>query len=256
MLRGAGRLVRAKGYCCRFCSVVCFAMRVIARNVLVSFWGKHPEARASLEIWYKILRAAHWSTMDEIQRAAPNAKVLNRERARFEIAGGNYRLVAAFDFRRQTAFVKFIGTHAEYDRIDARSISQSEELLMEIRPIRTDEDHRAALAEIESCWGAPEGAEVGDKLDVLIALVDIYEAKRWPLESASRFDPVDVLHYAIDDLGHSAAELAEVLGSRSGADEILSRRRALTVEMIYKIGEAWKIPADLLIRPYKVERAA
>jgi mRNA interferase HigB len=99
-------------------------MRVIARNVLVGFWSKHPETRASLEIWHKIVRAADWRTMDEIQKAAPNAKALNRERVRFEIAGGNYRLVAAFDFRRQTAFVKFIGTHAEYDRIDARSISQ------------------------------------------------------------------------------------------------------------------------------------
>ena len=52
------------------------------------------------------------------------AKVLNRERVRFEVAGGNYRLVAAFDFRRQIAFVKFIGTHAEYDRIDALKVSQ------------------------------------------------------------------------------------------------------------------------------------
>jgi mRNA interferase HigB len=50
--------------------------------------------------------------------------VLNRERVRFEIAGGNYRLVAAFDFRRQIAFVKFIGTHAEYDRIDVLTASQ------------------------------------------------------------------------------------------------------------------------------------
>jgi mRNA interferase HigB len=62
--------------------------------------------------------------MDEVQRAAPKSKVLNRERARFEVAGGNYRLVVAFDFRRQVAFVKFIGTHAEYDRIDALTVSQ------------------------------------------------------------------------------------------------------------------------------------
>jgi mRNA interferase HigB len=99
-------------------------MRVIARNVLVGFWGKHPETGASLESWHKLVRAAHWGTMDEILKAAPNAKVLNRERVRFAIAGGNYRLVAAFDFRRQTIFVKFIGTHAEYDRIDALSVSQ------------------------------------------------------------------------------------------------------------------------------------
>ena len=125
-----------------------------------------------------------------------------------------------------------------------------------IRPIRTDEDHHAALAEIEACWGAAEGSEEGDRLDVLVALVESYEAKRWPIESNESFDPIDVLHYAIEELGHSQSELAELLGSRSRASEILTRRRALTVDMIYKISDAWKIPADLLVRPYKIETAA
>jgi mRNA interferase HigB len=99
-------------------------MRVIARNTLVGFWGKHPKAKIPLERWYRFVGTAHWKSTDEVQKAAPKAKVLNGERVRFEIAGGNYRLVAAFDFRRQIAFVKFIGTHAEYDRIDALTVSQ------------------------------------------------------------------------------------------------------------------------------------
>jgi len=99
-------------------------MRVIARSVLVRFCGKHPESKVSLERWYKLVRAAHWTSTDEVQKAAPKAKVLNRDRVRFEVAGGNYRLVAAFDFRRQIAFVKFIGTHADYDCIDALTVSQ------------------------------------------------------------------------------------------------------------------------------------
>ena len=125
---------------------------------------------------------------------------------------------------------------------------------MEIRPIRTDKDHKAALTEIESSWGAPESSEQGDKLDVLLALVEIYEAKRWPIDLGKRFDPIDVLNYAIDELGHTQAELAELLKSRSRASEILSRRRSLTVDMIHKISKAWKIPADLLVRPYRTER--
>lgn len=127
---------------------------------------------------------------------------------------------------------------------------------MDIRPIRTDEDHRAALAAIDALWGAPEGTEEGDKLDVFLALVDIYEAKRWPIDVDATFDPIDVLRYAIDELGHTQAELAELLGSRPRASEVLARRRALTVDMIHKIGKAWKIPADLLVRPYRLERAA
>jgi HTH-type transcriptional regulator/antitoxin HigA len=127
---------------------------------------------------------------------------------------------------------------------------------MDIRPIRTDEDHRAALAEIEACWGAAEEIEEGEKLEVLVALVELYEAKRWPIDTGESFDPVDMLRYAIDELGHTQAELGELLGSRSRASEILSRRRPLTVEMIHRISEAWRIPADLLVRPYKLDRAA
>ena len=88
---------------------------------------------------------------------------------------------------------------------------------------------------------------------MLLALVEIYEAKRWPIDIEESFDPIDVLNCAIEELGHTQAELAELLGSRSRASEILSRRRALTVDMIHKISEMWKIPA---VRPYKIERAA
>jgi HTH-type transcriptional regulator / antitoxin HigA len=127
---------------------------------------------------------------------------------------------------------------------------------MDIRPIRTDQDHRAALAAIDACWGAPEGSEEGDKLDVLVALVESYETRRWPIDSDERFDPIDVLDYAIEELGHTQSELAELLGSRSRASEILARRRALTVDMIHKLSQAWKIPADLLVRPSRVDGAA
>ncbi len=127
---------------------------------------------------------------------------------------------------------------------------------MEIQPIRTDGDHRSALAEIEACWGSPEGTEEGDRLDVLLALVGAYEEKRWPMDIDKNFDPIDVLNHAIEELGHPQADLAELLGSRSRASDVLSPRRALTVRMIHTISEAWKIPADLLVRPYKTERAA
>jgi mRNA interferase HigB len=99
-------------------------MRVIARNVLVAYSVRHPETKVPLERWYRLAKAAQWASMDDVQAAAPKAKVLNRERVRFEVAGGNYRLVVAFNFRRQIAFVKFIGTHAEYDSIDALTVSQ------------------------------------------------------------------------------------------------------------------------------------
>jgi HTH-type transcriptional regulator/antitoxin HigA len=121
---------------------------------------------------------------------------------------------------------------------------------MEIHPIRNDDDLAAAIREIEKLWGAAGGTEDGDKLDILSTLVEKYEEHRWPSIDAS--DPIDLLNYAIEELGHSQAELAELLGSRSRASELLNRRRPLTVEMIHKISETWKIPADLLVRPSRV----
>jgi HTH-type transcriptional regulator/antitoxin HigA len=125
--------------------------------------------------------------------------------------------------------------------------------MVEVNPIHNDADHKAAVAEIERLWGAAEGTPEGDKLDILLTLVDAYEEKRWPIEAA---DPVEALTYAIEEMGHTQNELANLLGSRSRASEILSRKRALTVEMIHKISSAWHIPAAVLIRPYEIENAA
>jgi HTH-type transcriptional regulator/antitoxin HigA len=121
---------------------------------------------------------------------------------------------------------------------------------MEIHPIRNNEDHAAAVREIGRLWGAAVGTEEGDKLEILATLVEKYEDSRWPIIDVS--DPIDLLNYAIDELGHTQAELADLLGSRSRASELLNRRRPLTVEMIHKISEAWKIPAELLVKPIRV----
>jgi len=98
-------------------------MRLIARSTLAEFGEKHPQARASLAHWFSVAKAAAWANAGEVQASFSKAKVLNGERVRFEVAGGDFRMVVAFDFRRSIAFVKFIGSHAEYDRIDALTVN-------------------------------------------------------------------------------------------------------------------------------------
>ncbi len=98
-------------------------MRIIARSTLVTFWEKHPETKASLTHWQNVAKAADWHSANDVQAAYSKAKALNGERVRFEVSGGDYRLIVAFDFRRGIAFVKFIGTHAEYDRINALTVT-------------------------------------------------------------------------------------------------------------------------------------
>jgi len=98
-------------------------MRLIAQNTLVAFAGRHPQAAASLMHWRRIVKAANWTNVTEVQADFSKAKALNGERVRFEVAGGDFRLVVAFDFHRQIAFVKFVGSHADYDKIDALTVN-------------------------------------------------------------------------------------------------------------------------------------
>lgn len=118
---------------------------------------------------------------------------------------------------------------------------------MDIRPIRNDDDHAAAVKEIARLWNATPGSEDGDKLDVLATLVDAYESKRWPTGPVS---PRDILEYAVTDMGRSQKELAELLGSRSQASDLLKGRRRVSLEVAQKISAAWRIPIQLLVGPY------
>ena len=99
-------------------------MRIIALSRLAKFWDQHPDAKPSLQRWFAIACAADWSSTNDVQAVWPKAKVLNAERVRFEVAGGNYRLIVAFKFQSRLGFIKFVGTHAEYDRVDALTVSQ------------------------------------------------------------------------------------------------------------------------------------
>lgn len=117
------------------------------------------------------------------------------------------------------------------------------------KPIRTDADHEAALAEIRRLWDAAPGTAEADAFEVLGVLVDDYERRRWPV---GRMDPVDAIraHMAMKRL--TQADLAKLLGSGPRASEILNRRRRLTVEMIARLVNEWRLPADWLVQPYEL----
>jgi HTH-type transcriptional regulator/antitoxin HigA len=117
---------------------------------------------------------------------------------------------------------------------------------MNITPIRTDQDHRAAVQEIERLWDAEEGTEAFNRLDVLATLVDAYEAKRW---AVADLDPVDTIKADMELNGRSLTDLTKVIG-KNRATEVLKRRRPLTLGMIRKLHNAWHIPADRLVREY------
>lgn len=126
---------------------------------------------------------------------------------------------------------------------------------MDIRPIRNEDDLTWALAEIAPYFDAQPrpGTPEADRFDVLATLIEAYEARHHPVPS---IEPLAVLRYAIDDLGRTQAELANALGSRSRASEVLAGKRRLTVEMIKAISVAWHLPVAALVGPVPAARAA
>jgi mRNA interferase HigB len=90
-------------------------MRIIKRGALEQFWEKHPDAKASLESWYAVVRRADWKTPSEMKRVYRNADLLGR-RTIFNVSGNKYRLIARVNYRTQCVFVLYLLTHAEYDR--------------------------------------------------------------------------------------------------------------------------------------------
>jgi HTH-type transcriptional regulator / antitoxin HigA len=120
-----------------------------------------------------------------------------------------------------------------------------------IFPIRDDARHQEALAEIERLWGAEVGTLEGDRLDVLMTLVDAYERARWPDEN---IDPIDAITARMENSGRTRKDFEQIAGSSGRASEILNRKRHLTLPMIWKLVRDWNMSAEVLVRPYEIKR--
>jgi HTH-type transcriptional regulator / antitoxin HigA len=113
-----------------------------------------------------------------------------------------------------------------------------------IRPIRSDQDHAAALARIDRLMQAAPGTPDSDELEVLAVLVAAYEETRWPIEPP---DPIEAIKFHMEQNGYRQTDLTAIIGSASRASEILNGRRPLTVKMIQQIHAKWKIPLESLV---------
>ena len=102
--------------------MVPLTMRIIAIRTLREFWGRHPSAQKPLQAWYADTKQAHWKNPNDIKKAYRNASVVANNRVVFNIKGNDYRLVVAINYDFEIIYVRFIGTHKEYDRIDVTKI--------------------------------------------------------------------------------------------------------------------------------------
>jgi len=122
---------------------------------------------------------------------------------------------------------------------------------MEIKPIRNDADHERALREVQRLWGAKEGTTEGDRLDVLVTLVDAYESEHFPMDPP---DPIEAIRFRLEQQGLDPSALIGVIGGRSRVYEVMHRKRTLSLEMIRRLNERFGIPAEVLIRPIRAAR--
>ena len=120
---------------------------------------------------------------------------------------------------------------------------------MDVQPIRTDEDYREALRQIEQLMDAAPDSEEEARLDVLATLVQAYEAKHYPVLPP---DPIAALEYYMQTRGLTRKDLEASIGKRGRVTEVLNRRRALTLSMIRKLSANLGIPAQTLIAPYSL----
>ncbi len=96
--------------------------RIIAKRTLREFWQEYADAEQYLKTWYETAKNANWQSPNDIKETYINASILKNSRVVFNIKGNSYRLVVKFNYVRQWAFIRFIGTHTEYDKIDANTI--------------------------------------------------------------------------------------------------------------------------------------
>jgi HTH-type transcriptional regulator/antitoxin HigA len=118
---------------------------------------------------------------------------------------------------------------------------------MEIKPIKTEKDYNQALERLETIFDAKPGSVEGDELEVLGILIDKYENEHFPIGLP---DPIEAIKFRMEQMGYNQNDLANIVGLKSRASEILNRKRKLSLEMIRQLHERLNIPTDVLIQTY------
>jgi mRNA interferase HigB len=96
--------------------------RIFAKSTLREYWENHPDSEQYLKTWYDTAMSSNWKTPADVKRNYANASILKDSRIVFNLKGNSYRLIAKFNFEKQWIFIRFIGLHAEYDKVDANTI--------------------------------------------------------------------------------------------------------------------------------------
>jgi HTH-type transcriptional regulator/antitoxin HigA len=123
-------------------------------------------------------------------------------------------------------------------------------VMTDIRPIHDERDYEAALRALDVVFDAEPGTPEGDRLEVLSVLIEAYENERHPIPAA---DPIATIAFYMEQNDLTVTDLGRLFGSKSHASEVLNHRRKLSLEMIRRLADVWKLPTDVLVRDTRVK---
>lgn len=217
--------------------------RIFSKGTLRDYWIQHPELEQHLKVWYETVTKSSWKNPNDVKATFANASILKEGRVVFNIKGNSFRLVTRINYEKQWVFIRFKGTHQEYDKKTPTPFE------MEIKPIKTEADYKRALKRLEVIFDAPVGSSESDEADILALLIENYENKHFPIEAP---DPIEAIKIRMEQLSLKQNDLADAMGGSNRVSEILNRKRKLTLEMVRNLTGKLNLSAEVLIQDYKL----
>lgn len=228
----------------QFCNFVTeIDVRIIAKKILREYWIIHPDCEQQLKSWFQETNRASWKNHNELKHDYPNASIIADTRVVFNIKGNHYRLIVKINYDFQICWIRFIGTQPSTTKLMQRKFR----MMMKLKPIKTESDYDQALKRLEVIFDAKQGTPEGDELEILSILIDEYEQSHFPIDLP---DPVEAIKFRMEQMGYTQNDLANVIGRKSRASEILSKKRKLSLSMIRNLHEKMNIPTEVLIQEY------
>jgi HTH-type transcriptional regulator/antitoxin HigA len=166
---------------------------------------------------------------------------LKASRVVFNIKGNDFRLIARIQYQAGVLGVRFFGTHAEYDKVDAETVYMDATVVL----IDSDKELSRARALVERLWDSGDAADVA-RLEAQARLIAAYEERKWPRRAPK---VADLIRHLMDQHGLSRADMVPILGTPSRVSEVLGGKKQLSMAMVQRLRARFRVPADLLLPP-------
>jgi HTH-type transcriptional regulator/antitoxin HigA len=194
-----------------------------------------------------------WEKPGDVTKDFNTARTSRNNMAIFEINHNDYRLIAGLNYQKGWVFIKFIGTHAAYDKVDAATIDLfktkkiSKANYMQLKILKTKKDYLNALTRFEQIFQAKTDTKESQEADVLALLIKEYEDKNYLIHAPN---PLEAIKYRMQQQGLTYNDLAQILGFKSRVTDLFNKHRKLNLSMVRKLHNKLNIPLETLVREY------